>query len=93
MVHVPDKNKRSDFQQALQHAENDALFLEQVGAMTAAGVFAGGMHAIQRSIVNAATQIGEVAEEAVPLLVPADTIGVQQALMANAGMDDDWEDI
>lgn len=98
-VQTPTKPKRalvparltqgSDYQHALQDAENDALFNERLGSLTAAGVFAGGLHAIQRSIVNAATRIEQVAEEAVPLLIPADTIGQQQLLMANAGFDDD----
>jgi hypothetical protein len=72
----------------LQKAEDNAIFAEQVGGLTAAGLFAGGLHAIQRSIVNAAT-VQEVLEEAVPLLVPVDAIGARNLLMANAGIDDD----
>jgi hypothetical protein len=87
MLQVPNKlTQGSDFQHALQHAENDASLMERVGGVAAAGLFGTGMYAIQRSILNAATQ---VAEEAVPLLIPADTIGAQQLLMANSGFDDD----
>jgi hypothetical protein len=85
----------SSFQQSLSDAGKDAfdfgLIPPEVVAANAVGMIGGAMHAfLHRSAANAAL---DVAEEAVPLLVPYDAImRDQQFLMANADMGD-WEDI